>query len=59
MEIIRHVDQDLFVVMFVTGVFLEEALDFHKVCISPDLCKFPDPIWLVISVVKYRTENFN
>lgn len=31
-KIARHVDQDLFVEMFVTGLFLEKAFDFHKVC---------------------------
>lgn len=43
-EIIRHVDQDLFVEMFVIGIFLAKALDFHKVYISQDLCKFPNPM---------------
>lgn len=36
-EIIRHVDQDLFVEMFVPELFLEKALDFHKISIPRSL----------------------
>lgn len=36
-EIIRHVDQDLFVEMFVPELFLEKALDFHKIYIPRSL----------------------
>lgn len=36
-EIIRHVNQDLFVEIFVTGLFLKMTLDFHKVYIPRSL----------------------
>lgn len=34
---IRHIDPDLFVEWFVTGIFLEKAFDIHKVNILRSL----------------------
>ena len=61
-EVIRQAGQDLFVEMFVTGLFLEKALDFCKVYNpqSLQISKCSNPLKALISLIKCRkiTEIF-